>query len=217
MPLLDIFSKSKSPVKQNQQTAKIIIDNRERSSLVPSTLASLGIKFEFAQLPVADYLIGNIAVERKTLADFISSMISKRLESQLREIKQYPSNLLIIEGNLCDTEFKNKNALRGFLLSITLRYKVPIIFSATPEETADYLALLAKKQSHIPSIRASKIPHSRDEQIQFILEGFPHIGPKTAKKLVKKFGSIKGIINASEEELKPILGKRASDFKKLIE
>lgn len=218
MSFLNIFSKSGKEKKAPAlQIAKVIIDNRERSSLVPSILASLGIKFEFSQLPVADYLVGNMAIERKSLPDFVSSMISKRLESQLPELKQYPECLLMIEGNICDAEFQNKNALRGFLLSIALKHRVPIIFTQDTEETAVYIALLAKKQSHVPSIRASKIPFTREEQIQFILEGFPHIGPKTAKKLIKKFSSIKGIINSSESELKEILGSRVPNFKALIE
>jgi len=53
--------------------------------------------------------------------------------------------------------------------------------------------------------------------LQFILEGFPGIGPTTAKKLLKKFKSIKKIINASEEELKEILGKKTETFLKIID
>ena len=53
--------------------------------------------------------------------------------------------------------------------------------------------------------------------MQFILEGFPNVGPKKAKALLEKFGSLKEIINANEEELREILGGRAGDFKKLVE
>jgi len=35
--------------------------------------------------------------------------------------------------------------------------------------------------------------------------------------LLKKFSSLKNTINASEEELQKILGKRTKDFKELIE
>jgi len=41
------------------------------------------------------------------------------------------------------------------------------------------------------------------------LESFPGIGPKTAKRLLKEFKTIKGVINATKEELKKIIGKKA--------
>ena len=48
---------------------------------------------------------------------------------------------------------------------------------------------------------------------QFIIEGFPGIGPMNAKKLLERFKTIKEIVNASEEELKEILGKKSEVFK----
>ena len=49
--------------------------------------------------------------------------------------------------------------------------------------------------------------------MQVILEGFPGIGPKTSKKLLKEFKTIQNVVNASEEDLKRILGKRAKSTK----
>jgi len=224
MTFLKIFStpsEKKYIKEQANNKIKIIIDNHEKNSLVPSQLISFGFQIDFQNLPVADYIINNIAIERKTISDLKSSIISKRIISQLEELKQYPSRLLIIEGIAEENIYEgiiHENALRGFLLSVVLNYQVPIIFTQNSEDTARYLVVLAKKQEKQETpIRASKIAFSKDEQIQYILEGFPHIGPKNAHKLIKKFGSIKSIINASEEQLKEILGSRASDFKRLIE
>jgi len=52
--------------------------------------------------------------------------------------------------------------------------------------------------------------------LQYVLEGFPSIGPATAKKLLKKFKTLKNIINASDEELKKEIGKKAELFCKII-
>lgn len=217
MPFLNIFSKK--PEKPEQKI-KIIIDNREKNSLVASELIAQDFQIEFQHLPVADYLINNIAIERKTIQDLKSSIINKRIISQLLELKQYPQYFLILEG-LQDEFYKgiiHENAFRGFLLSVILEYKVPIIFAHSPKDTANYLAVLAKKEkSSAPlSIRASKISFTKEEQIQFILEGFPHIGPVKAKALLKKFKSLKNIVNASEEELQSILGKQAKHFCDLL-
>ncbi len=216
MTFLDIFSKRK--VEDDKIT--IIVDNRESKSSVSTELKKLGFNLEFQQLPVADYLINNIAIERKTISDFKSSIISKRIFDQLREIKQYPQNILIIEGIDSEDVYSgqiHENAFRGMILSIINDFQVPIIFTKNENDTAKYISVLANKKtkSEMP-IRASKIALTDEEQIQFILEGFPNIGPTTAKKLISKFGNLKNIITASLEDLEKVIGKKAEKIYQII-
>ena len=219
MPFHNIFSKSEKKQKiVKQETQTIIADNREKSSLVISELIALNNKLELKQLEIADYIIGNIAIERKTISDLISSMINKRLFQQLENLKQYENPLLIIEDyqslNLEDSTL-NENAIRGLLLSISLDYKIPIIFTKNTKDTALFLSLLAKKKTSEISLRA-KLKMSASKRLQFILEGFPNIGPKTAKKLLKKYKTIKNIVNVNERDIKLLLGKKANKFLELI-
>ena len=154
---LNIFSKNKIP--KTKKT--IIVDNRESNSLVPTELKRLGFNIEFQQLPVADYLINNIAIERKTISDFKSSIISKRIISQLNEIKQYPRHILIVEGIESEDIYSgqiHENAFRGMILAIATEFKVPLVFTKNEKDTAKYIAVLAnKKQKSEQPIRASKI------------------------------------------------------------
>jgi Fanconi anemia group M protein len=215
--ILNIFSSKKV----QKEKLKIQIDNRERNSLVPSYLIKQGFEVEFKQLPVADYLIKDIAIERKSVSDLKSSIINKRIIQQLLELKQYPKCLILVEGILDEDIYNSgihENALRGFLLSVALEYQTPIIFTHNEEDTAKYLYVLAKKEkSPEASLRASKIAFSREEQLQFILEGFPNVGPAKAKKLLKKFHTLNNIFNATEEELKEILGKRTKEFRSFLD
>lgn len=215
--ILNIFSSKKITPKQK---IKIQIDNRERNSLVPSLLSE-NFEIEWKQLPVADYLVNEVAIERKTVSDLKSSIINKRIFDQLLELKQYPRHLLLVEGILDEDLYNSgihENALRGFLLSVALEYQTPIIFTHNEKDTAKYLYVLAKKDKPSESgIRASKILLSKEEQKQFILEGFPNVGPTKAKKLLEKFNSLSKIFQASEDELKEILGARANDFRNLLE
>ncbi len=218
----EIFSKR--PSKIIKEKSKIIIDYREKNSLVPSMLVKLGYDLEFKELKIADYLVNGVAIERKTISDFISSMINKRLLKQIEELKQYQDKLLIIEGYE-EQEFYNDepggisgNAIRGFLLSITLKHGIPIVFSKNANDTAKFIEVIAKKKKEEDiSLKAKKRALSKKEQLQFILEGFPGIGPKTAKKLLKKFKTLKSIFNVNEEELKKLVGKKAEIFKLLKE
>lgn len=217
MAFLNIFSKKPIKNKETPKT-KIVADHREKNSLVIAELISLGIEVEFKQLPTADYLVGEIAVERKTISDFISSMINKRIFFQLKSLKQYDRCLFIIESyqdlDLSESSL-NENAIRGLILSISLENKIPIIFTKDPKDTALYLSLITKKKKSEFSLRA-KLSLSDDDRLQFILEGFPSIGPITAKKLLEKYKTIKNIINVPEEEIKILLGKKAEKFLELI-
>jgi len=203
---------------------KIIIDYREKNSLVASELISLGFEIQFRELKVADYLINDVAIERKTISDFKSSMINKRLINQLNELQQYPNQILLIEG-LDEQELYSDdseigisaNAIRGFLLSILLNYKVPVLFTKDYQDTAKFINVLAKRKPKELSLRVKKKTRNKKEQLQFILEGFPGIGAKTSKKLLENFKTIQEIINAPKEELKKILGKKSEIFKELVE
>ena len=108
------------------------------------------------------------------------------------------------------------NAIRGFLLSILLKHKVPLIFTKDAQDTAKFISLIARKQTREMSLNVTKKSLTPSEQKQFILEGFPGIGPKTSKKLLKKFKTLRNIFNSSEEELKEVIGKKAEIFKELI-
>ena len=53
--------------------------------------------------------------------------------------------------------------------------------------------------------------------MQFILESFRGIGPKTAKKLLKKFKTLKNLVNAPISEIEKEIGKKSEVFKILDE
>ena len=230
--IFSIFSRRQTPKKEKP---RIIIDYREKNSLIPSELIELGLEIEFKNLKVADYLVKGVAIERKTVSDFVSSMINRRLIKQLEELTQYKDNLLIVEG-LDEQELytdspegmldrkpaggfqgMHPNAIRGFLLSILLKYRVPIIFTKNYEDTAKFLSVLSKRKPNELPLNVKKKALNKKEQLQFIIEGFPGVGPKTAKKLLKKFKTIKKIINTSKENLKEVIGKKAEIMEKIID
>jgi ERCC4-type nuclease len=248
--LFDIFSKKKVNQKEDELKEKITIDYREKNSLVASHLKRLGFEIEFKELKIGDYIVKDVIIERKTVQDFLSSMINHRLINQIEELKQYENKLLIIEG-ISDfelysddneginssvispeairnypSEFRGKskktrgfssNAIRGFLLSILLKHKIPVIFSKNSEDTAKFINVLSKKKEKEINLNAKKKTLSKKEQLQFIIEGFPGVGPKKARKLLEKFGNIQNIILAPTEELEKVLGKQAKIIREIME
>lgn len=209
---------------------RIIADKREKNSLVISELVSLGVSVEFNHLEVGDFVISDdIALERKTVNDFISSMLSKRLLKQLSNLKSnYRKPLLIIEGideqDLYENNFKiHENSVRGMILSSILDFGVSVIFTKDYNDTAKFLYLLARKQeipSRETSLKMKRKAANLAEQQQFFVEGFPGIGPSLSKNLLKEFKTIKKIINAEPEELEKIkkLDKnKRENIKRIIE
>jgi Fanconi anemia group M protein len=203
------------------------VDNREKNSLVPSELMSKGFKIKFEHLAVGDYLLGKTCIERKTYPDFISSMINKRIFRQLKEIKRYDEPTIILESPSALNPEKEKTSLdkaaKGLMLSIVNDYKIPLIFSSGPEETVDFIELIAKRKNKIKtemSMRISATPKNSEEQKRFVLEGFPGIGASISKRLLEKFKTLKNVFNASDNELEKIERfdkNKITKFKEVLE
>lgn len=217
--IYNIFRKNKK--KNEKKNSKIIIDIHEKNSLVPSYLKELQSEIEFKDLKIGDYLINNIIIERKTDSDFISSMINKRLTNQLKSLKKYKKRILIIEG-LEYEKLKNRkinpNAIKGFLVSISINKNIPIIQTKDSFETAGYLNIIAKQQTKEQENKFhKKIAKNREEQKNYILQSFPKIGPIKSKKLLKEFNNLKEIFNSEKQNLEKILGNRTQEFIDLLE
>src|SRR3989344_4123062 len=211
--ILDIFSGKRT--KEGKKEI-IVVDNREKNSLVVSELMSLGCDVRFEQLDVGDYIVKGVVIERKTISDLKGSIVNKRIIGQLLELKQYDKCFLLVEGILDEDMYSggiHENAFRGFLLSVALEYNVPLIFTHNSKDTARYIDVLARRAGKVDtSLRASKIFMDEEEQVLFILEGFPNVGRVKAKKLLEKFGSLERIFDGKVEELEEILGKRGEKF-----
>lgn len=221
--LFNIFQQ-KNKQSKKQTKPQIIADIHEKNSPVFSNLIESGAELNIMSLEVGDFLIGETIIERKTFSDFISSMLNKRLMQQLSNMQKYSKRLLILEGkdfeSLERSESKlNPNAIRGMMISTAIDFQTPIIFTKNSEETAKYLLVLAKRQLKKPTeiTLHGRKGQTKKEKIEYIIQSFPRVGPKNAKALLKKFNSIKNIINAQPEQLKEILGKKAEEFIELLD
>lgn len=205
----NIFSKTKIQKENSCPNPKIpiIVDTREKQSMISANLIGEKANIKYEKLDIGDYLIEDTIIERKTFQDFVGSMLDKRLISQLQEIKKYPKYFLILEGfyyNYNDFNI-HKNAIKGMLLSIATDFKIPIIYTENEKDTANFLILVAKRHEKPKTqntIRQTKTLKTLEEQKQFILEGFPGIGPVATKTLLKKYKTLNNIFNATEKELK---------------
>lgn len=207
----NIFSKTKIEKESRCPNPKIpiVVDTREKQSLIAANLLEQKANIKFEKLDIGDYLIEDTIIERKTFSDFVGSMLNKRLHEQLINIKKYPKYFLLLEGFYYDYNKFNihENAIRGMLLSIANDFQIPIIYTENEKDTSKFLITLARhfeKPKTSSSTRQVKNIKTLEERKQFILEGFPEIGPIAAKTLLIEFPTLKDIFNATEKELRKI-------------
>src|SRR5438094_6327442 len=178
---------------------RIAVDEREKPSGVPDELRSKGASVEFRVLEVADYIVGEYAVERKSARDFVSSLFSGRLFDQAFRIgESYRDKILVVEGNLDDELKRSRNprSLWGALISAVLDFGLHCFFTRDAEETADFLITLGKggryKGRHGPPPLVVRKPRSRDiKRLQESIVGSVHgVGPRTAEQFVSHLWSL---------------------------
>jgi ERCC4-related helicase len=207
---------------------KIFIDHREKGSGVVKALIDLDVELRLEQLETADFILSSrVGVEFKNVEDFVNSIIDGRLLNQIKDLKNnFERPLIIIEGedDIYSVRKVHKNAIQGMLATIAISYGIPIIQTKTNAETASLLFNIARREKEECNkdfdMHSSKKPLTLKEQQEYIVSSFPGIGPTLAKPLLKKFKTIKKIVNANKEQLEKVskIGdKKAEDIRKILD
>ena len=213
----------------NFKMPTLIIDNKER--IIIKELDKRRAKFKIEQLST-DFIIQgqdleknilSIGIERKTQQDFLNSIIDKRIINQLIFLKDnFSIPLLIVEGEENIYELRNfhPNAIRGMFASIALDFQIPILYTKNHKDTTALLITILKRlekpKKHISLLKKRK-PLTLKEQQEYIIESLPSIGPTLSKSLLKKFKTVKKVINAKEKQLEKINKIGPKKIKKIQE
>jgi Fanconi anemia group M protein len=221
-----IYTKARRPIESSKNSAiSIAVDLRERPSEIEYKLVTkYGVKVLRKWLPAGDYLINeHIVVERKTTLDFSRSLIDGRLFRQSLRMKLFFSSaFLLIEGKDLYSANININPIcvRGALVSLAMRWRIPVLFSKDLDETVSFLWLIGNQsvvREKVFSFRPKKQQISAYEQQLIILNGLPGIGQNLSARLIKHFGSIEKVILVPEEELIKIRGIGITKARKIRE
>ncbi|MBI4983688.1 DEAD/DEAH box helicase [Candidatus Woesearchaeota archaeon] len=221
-PSVTSFPKPLPNTTFTEPVVAVLADHREKNNRIVKELIDLGISVKTAQLESADYLVsGRVAVELKTVPDFVASIIDGRLLEQVRDLKKnFERAIVIIEGeeDIYSLRKVHANAIRGMLSSIVLDFGVPILYTKNPKDTAGLLAIMAQREQNKDrevSYHERK-PHSLKEQQEFFVSALPGIGIQTARLLLEHFCSIKELVNASRKELVNLKGIGEKTAERLI-
>jgi DNA excision repair protein ERCC-4 len=208
--------------------SRVVADEREKAGGVPEELAKLNVRVYFARLPVADYVLNpEIAVERKSVHDLVSSVYDSRLFYQAAQISaSYAKPYLLIEGDSTEVEHlvKNMRSFYGAIANVTLAYGLRVVYTANAKETAMAIAELlsharAKPASIMPSADPPKAKSVPRQQL-FLVSSMPGVGRKLAERLLRKYGTPRRVMSLTAGELALTQGigwKRAEKIKEMLD
>ncbi len=193
---------------------RIIADHREIPSGVVRRLFEAGVQVETRQLDVGDYIVSSeVGVERKSVRDFVQSIIDGRLLEQARMLKEaFPKPVLILEGREDPYTVRgiHPNALRGALLAVAVDFNIPILPSRDEVDTAGLLLVLTRREQEEKRrelvVRGERKGLTLEEKQRFVVEGLPGVSGTLAQRLLERFGTVERVMTASERELQLVQG-----------
>lgn len=189
----------------------VIVDKREARSQVPSLLAKYNVSVRYDLLEIGDYVLaGDILIERKSVNDFISSLVDGRLFEQASALVNASSNpTILVEGDLHKAlnYFKNVNAFWGAYASLIYDFKLITVYTSSPEQSARFIAVISRRRREEKAemwVKPKKKKGGTDEILVNILTSIPGVGVVTADRLLTGLGSLREIFNANPQTLSTI-------------
>lgn len=207
-----------------KQPYVLYIDSREKENTL-NYLKQWNIQYELITLPVGDMQIetpeGRVTIERKQMTDFIGSLLSGRLEDQMRRLANEPVPGLLLTGSFSEyrkfaktTHFTSDQVI-GAVASCIVKYGLRFVVwvqSAENQPHATGVALAAKiikkiaegKLDQIPPRKVNINAENPQRDLICLACGVPL---KVAENLLKHFNNcVIDIMTASDEELLKVDG-----------
>jgi len=204
---------------------EVIVDSREavNAKVIISKLKDMGANVKIEKLDVGDYVLSeDVAVERKTVIDFVGTLTRRNLFEQVFAMKEvYARPILVLEGYLGILKKISKinmNSVYGALATLA-RNGISIVPTLDSKSTAAFMFFIARQEQIIESrsvtVRPVKKYSSIEEQQIFFLAGLPLIGREKAISILKSFGTPLNALNHYKLWSKRINGIGESTVKKI--
>jgi len=205
---------------------RLQIDHAERHArLVDLIRESDAFDVHMARLAVGDYLIADeILVERKTAADFATSLVDGRLFPQAARLAHSPYRSVVLIESTPVTLMPDvhPHAIQGAIVSLAAMWRLPVLYASGPEDSLRTLRDLANQISRScqPVLRRyNRKPKRLASRRIYMLQGLPGVGPALATRLLNHFGSVERIMTADVETLLQVHGvgfKTAAGIRELV-
>ncbi|OGS56191.1 MAG: hypothetical protein A3K60_08720 [Euryarchaeota archaeon RBG_19FT_COMBO_56_21] len=189
----------------------IVISPRVSAMGVKGELEAAGFVVEERGLENADVVISQrVVASIHTVDQFIQGTSDGSVFATLAKLKhEYLHPILIVQGAPQGEGSQAGNAAVYDALSAVLaEYHVSVLSTSSASETATMIASLFKQEEAKQSGRRKPVQTTFDpaNRQMFMVQGLPNVSATLAQRLLKRFGSIKGIADADVEELMRVEG-----------
>jgi len=206
----------------------VIVDSHEKRSKVVNKLAEK-CEIEITTLPVGDYVISDVVIERKSVFDFVQSIIDGRLWDQVHRLAQSDGRkLIVVEGSLAMPlkyhERIKPSMILGAVASVVCDWNIPVVVLPSVNWTAEFLYRIHEnrykdKSSLAPALRLKRKTTDPNDELRRVVEALPGIGANTADALLSEFKTLRNLFNANRVDLMRVDGigsKRAIQLERLF-
>jgi DNA excision repair protein ERCC-4 len=196
----------------------------QNAALLDLARACVDFDVKLERLTVGDYSIDDrVVVERKTYADFATSLVDGRLFPQAAALARCPHRPVILLEGPAPPRLPNvhPHALKGAVISLAVMWRLPVLYARDPEDSLRILRDLAHQANLAGGFlkRYDRKPKRVAARKLYMLQGLPGVGPELAHRLLQHFGSIERVMMATEDALMQVRGvgpKKATRIRQLV-
>jgi ERCC4-type nuclease len=179
------------------QVVRVAVDVREPVR-IRAELERLGADATVASLPIGDYRMGDVLVERKTVAGGLGGQLG-RLRAGA------PRPFLLVEGAALDSGPLSPAAVRGALLAAA-ENGVTVVRSESLTDTALWLYRIGCRGARRRRDRPEYAQRPKVGTPEAVLASIPGISAVTARELLAHFGTVAEVVAATDLELRDVSG-----------
>ncbi|MDH3365402.1 MAG: helicase-related protein [Thermoplasmata archaeon] len=188
----------------------LTISRRLEGSPLHEGLLEAGFSVRIEEMECADLLISDrIGVTVRSVREFIEEISDGGLFTALAKMKhQFLHPILIVQGPPEGKGAEAGNAaVYDALGSLLSEFRMPVLSTISAAETVSALIALHKQEIERAggpkAFQSTLDPESRQ---LFLVQGLPNVSATLAQRLLERFGSVKGIADASPEQLMEVEG-----------
>lgn len=224
----------------------ILAETLSAASPVAQHLSERGVQVTPANLPAGTYAVsGACVIQHLSRAEFTRWVADKTIFRRITELKRAVSEpVLIVEGVENGERTVSTAALRGALAFVAVHNRVPVLFASDPRDSADMIYAMVNQLQNGMGVTLESPPAAPMDNIapaedapdhnesngngngaapvdsatatEQIVRMIPEIGPVTARALLKRFGSLRGVFAANAQDLTKVDGIGPKRAKKIV-
>ena len=191
----------------------VTVDDREPVDVIDAVREHPDVDgVDVERLDSGDLVVESMAVERKTLRDYVSGVMSRSgtdLEDQVeRMTARYDHAYVLLEGDMGEFDRLETGvapeAIRGSMASVTARYGAPVIPCSDRRRLVDFAVRLGRKHLEDPSRRplpVGSVPSRTEPTAKRMYACIEGIGPGLADTLYEAYPTVAELVAADRDEL----------------